>query len=450
MKLPQKTEAERSIIREKAKEVKDMKQGVKVLATVLVLLLLMAATLGCSSGKALMTVDGNDMSVNLYELMLSIQKGNMAYMINHWYGDVNSEEFWGTVIDESSTTYDDYYTAAVYKKAQNLLAAVALFEEMGLSLPAATEKKLDADIDALIEEHGSKKALNTALSAYNVNVDMYREYKLMEAKSAYLAETLYGTGGSKIGAMLKEQYLAEHYVAFRQILIANYYYVYETDKNGDTVYYTDSGKVAYDTKKGTPKLENGTFVYYTEDGKIAYDTVTGKPAPVLDDHGQQKTAAYSKEEMLERADLAVELRDMAGDSEAVFDSLRTMYSDEADEDGGHCYLATNVDYTSIGVGFMDDIADALATLEVGETAIVSSDYGYHVVRRYANESGAYADKANSQWFTDSTYGVYDFMNNLENDLFLKRIADHVARIETDDELLASVTLKQVAPNYNYR
>lgn len=423
---------------------------IRLWTLMLALLLVVGAAAGCSSGKALMTVDGSALSVNLYELMLSVQKGNMAYMINYWYGDVNSEDFWGTVIDESSTTYDDYYTAAVYKKAQNLLGAVALFEEMGLTLPAATVEKIDADIDRLIEEQGSKKALNTVLSAYNVNVDMYREYKRMEAKSSYLAETLYGTGGSKIGAMLKEQYLADHYVAFQQILIANYYYVFKTDKNGDVIYYTSTGKVAYDTERGTPKLEDGAFVYYTEDGRIAYDTATGKPSPVLDETGAQKTEKYSKEEMLERADLAVELRDMAGDSEAVFQSLRATYNDEATAEDGLCYLATNVDYASINMGFMDKIADTLATLAVGEVAIVPSDYGYHIVRKYAVEAGAYADKKNAQWFTDSAYGVYDFMNNLENELFLARIADTVARIETDDELLASVTIKQVAPNYNYR
>lgn len=423
---------------------------IKGLTAVLALLLLMLSAVGCSSGDVMMTLDECTMSVNLYELMLSIQKGNMAYMINYWYGDVNSEDFWGTVIDGDSTTYNDYYSAAVYKKAKNLLAAAALFDEMGLALPAATTDAIDADIDALIEEHGSKKALNTALSAYNVNVDMYREYKVFEAKSQFLAETLYGTDGSKIGAMLKEQYLSENYVAFRQILIANYYYVYKTDKNGDVIYYTSSGKVAYDTQKGTPKLEDGAFVYYTDDGRIAYDTVTGKPSPELDETGAQKTATYIKEEMLERADFAVELRDMAGDSEAVFESLRTMYSDEASDDDTLCYLATNVDYASINMQFMDDIADALSALAVGETALVQSDYGYHVVRRYATEAGAYADRELAQWFDDTAYGVYDFMNNLENELFLARIASYAERIETDDDLLASATIKQVAPNYDYR
>ena len=424
---------------------------IKITALSLALLLLFATAAGCSSRGALMTVDGSAMSVNVYELMLSVQKGNMAYMINYWYGDVNSEDFWSTVIDESSATYDDYYTAAVYKKAQNLLAAVALFEEMGLSLPSATVEKIDAEIDALIEEQGSKKALNTVLSAYNVNVDMYREYKLMEAKSSYLAETLYGTNGSKIGAMLKEQYLEEHYVAFQQILIANYYYVYQTDKNGDVIYYLGNGKLAYDTANGTPKLEDGAFVYYTEDGRIAYDTSVGKPSPVLNENGEQKTEQYTKEQMMERADLAINLKDMVGSSESAFAALRAAYSNESDpSDTSLCYLATNVDYASVNMSFMDDIAAALSELEVGEVAVVSSDYGYHVVRRYAVEQGAYADTGLSQWFKDSGNGVYDFVNNLENELFLKRIAPYVDRIEVDEEQLNSLTLKQVTPNYYYR
>lgn len=426
------------------------KTCIKILAAVLSLVMLLC-TLGCSSGEPMLTVDGEEMPRGIYELMLSIQKGNMAYMINYWYGDVNSEEFWGTVIDENSTTYDQYYTVAVYKKAKNLLAASALFAELGLSLPSATVEKIDADIAALVEEVGSKKALNEALSAYGVNVDMYREYKLLEARSAHLAEHLYGENGSKIGAMLKEQYLAEHYVAFQQILIANYYYVYQTDKNGDVIYYLGNGKIAYDTENGTPKLENGAFVYYTEDGRIAYDKSVGKPSPVLNENGEQKTESYTKEQMLERADLAIDLKDMAGDSEAAFSMLRATYSDEADPtDGNLCYLATNVDYASVNMPFMDDIAAALSEIEVGEIAVVSSDYGYHVVRRYATESGAYADQDLAQWFKDSRNGVYDFINNLENELFLTRITPYADRAEVDEEQLNSITLKQVAPNYSYR
>ena len=161
---------------------------VKALVIVLALLMLATSAVGCGASQPLMTLDGHSLSINLYELMLSIQKGNMAYLINYWYGDVNSPDFWGTVIDDNSTTYDDYYTLAVYKKAKNFLAAVVLFDEMGLKLPEATVEAIDEEIQGLIEnDGGSKKALNAILAEYGVNIDMYREYKLMEAKSSYLA-----------------------------------------------------------------------------------------------------------------------------------------------------------------------------------------------------------------------------------------------------------------------
>lgn len=432
------------------------KTGIKLLAAVLSLLMLLGIATGCSSKNDLLTLDGQSLSVNVYQLMLSIQKGNMAYMINYWYGDPNSADFWGTVIDDNSTTWDDYYTLAVYKKAKNLLAASVIFDEMKLSLPNTAVSEIDQAISKLIEDDaGSKKALNTILSQYGVNVNMYREYKLLEAKSQALADHLYGKGGSKIGASLKENYLQENYVAFQQIFIANYYYEFVTDENGDTVYFTDNGAIAYDTANGIPRVgEDGKFIYYKEDGRISYDTVSGKPSPVLDEKGEQKIANYTKEQMQERASLAVDLKDLAGDDAVVFESLREAYSDEGMVDGtldeNLCYLATNVDYESIDMKFMDQIADALSALEVGQTAIVATDYGYHLVRRYAAEQGAYANSDLSQWFNDTTYGVFDFMNNLENQLFLKVLEPYTARIEYNDPLLDSISLKDVAPNYYYK
>lgn len=429
---------------------------IKGLALLLTVIMIMGAMAGCSSPEPLMTLDGQSVSVNIFELMLSIQKGNMAYMINYWYGDPNSEDFWGTVIDDRSTTWEDYYTLAVYKKAQNLLAANVLFEELGLTLDDDAIKNIDDTINGLIEnDAGSKKQLNAILGQYGVNVDMYREYKIMEAKSTALAEHLYGKDGSKIGAALKEDYLQKNYVAFQQIFIANYYYEYVTDKNGDVVYYTDTGAIAYDSKNGTAKLdEDGKFGYFTEDGRVAYDKVTGKPSPVLDAKGEQKIGYYTDEQMAERAELAMSLADQSGTNVTVFEKLREQYSDEGMQNGKLddtlCYLATNVEYESANMKFMDKLASAVDKLEVGHVTVVPTDYGYHVVRRYATEQGAYADKELSQWFTDSSYGVFDFINNLENELFLKRIEAHVARVESNKDALDSIRLKDVVPNYYYR
>ena len=185
---------------------------------------------------------------------------------------------------------------------------------------------------------------------------------------------------------------------------------------------------------------------FTEPAETSFTATS----PVLDETGEQKTEPYTKEELLKRFDFAQELCEMGADGEAAFDSLRVMYSDEAAIDDSLCYLATNVDYASVGTAFMDEIAAALAELPVGGVTVVESDYGFHVVRRYAVQAGAYADTKLAQWFNDSAYGVYDFMNNLENELFLTRLAAYAERIETDDALLSTVTVKQVAPNYDYR
>ena len=91
-----------------------------------------------------------------------------------------------------------------------------------------------------------------------------------------------------IAECVKENYFRENYVAFKQILISNSFPVFVTDKDGNTVYYTDSGAIAYNTTGEGVRAElvDGAFVYYNPDGTVAYDTVNGKPSPVLDSNGK--------------------------------------------------------------------------------------------------------------------------------------------------------------------
>lgn len=433
---------------------------VKYLALLLALVMFLGSFAACgASEKAVFTLGEHSLSINIFELMLSIQKGNMAYAIASTYGDYNSEEFWGTVIDTSSTTFNDYYTYAIYGKAERYLCAMALFDELSLVLPESRIEAIDKEMAAFVKNdgEGSKKKLNAILAQYGANYDILREYKIMEAKVRYLAENLYGEGGSKIGAAVKDEYYEEHYVAFKQILFSNFYYVYKTDENGDDIYYLDNGSIAYDTEKGTATLVGDKLVYYTEHGKIAYDTVNGKRSPVLDKNGRATTKKYTTDEMLDRLNLALSLRDIAeGDSAETFETLREMYSDEelgADFDPSALnYLATNVDYQSISsaYGVFDTLASKLDTLAVGELAIVQTDAGIHLVRRYPLESGAYSNSAYSQWFVDSTYAVYDFTGNLINELLTTRLSEYEEKLEVDLELLGSVSLKDAVPNYDFR
>ena len=436
------------------------KRMIKALALLLALVMLLGVAAACgASPKAVLTLGEHSLSVNVFQLMLSIQKGNMAYAIASSYGDYNSEAFWGTVIDASSTTFNDYYTYAIYQKAERYLCALALFDELSLVLPESRVEAIDKEMASFVKNdgEGSKKKLNALLAQYGANYDILRESKIMEAKVRYLAENLYGTEGSKIGAAVKDEYYQNHYVAFKQILLSNFYYVYVTDENGDDVYYLDNGSIAYDTEKGTATLVGDKLVYYAADGSIAYDKVNGKRSPVLDANGNATTKKYTTDQMLDRLNFALSLRDVAeGASAEEFERLREAYSDEefgaSFDPSALNYLATNVEYQSISsaYGVFDKLSAKLSELAVGDIAIVQTDAGIHLVRRYPLEMGAYSNSTYSQWFSDSYYSVYDFMGNLIDHLLTTRLAEYEDKVEVDLALLGSVSMKDAVPNYDFR
>ena len=428
----------------------------RVICLVLALILVLPLSACGSKDENVMELDGISMSMGMYRLMLSIQKGNMAYLINYHYGDYNSAEFWETVIDTNSTTNDAYYTYAIYQKAKNLLSAVALFEEMKLTLPDSTIKAIDDEMNAFVTEFGggNKKAFEAVLEGYGFTYEDLRDYKIWGAKAEAVANELYGKNGSKIGTGIKQDYLEHNYYAFRQIFLANFYNVYETDENDDIIYYDGNGSVAYDTENGTPKMgEDGKLVYYTEDGRIAYDQKSGKPSPVLDEDGYQKTEDYTYDEWLERIDLASELIELGAESDSVFESLAYTYSDDGISATTTIYVAGNVSYQTLGSSdsyvFLDDATEKLAEMKVGELNIIQDESGIHIIRKYALEEGAYAKNEYAGWFKDSVYQIYDFNQNLKNELFNTVLSKYHEKITVDDELLSSTTLRDAVPNYYY-
>ena len=81
-------------------------------------------------------------------------------------------------------------------------------------------------------------------------------------------------------------------------------------------------------------------------------------------------------------------------------------------------------------------------MEVGEIAMVESDYGYHVVMKYELDKGAYSNEANAEWFEGFNESVADM-------LFTNKCMEYADRIETDEELIATVDMSAVKPNYYY-
>jgi hypothetical protein len=244
-----------------------MKKAILRLCALLLVALLLLPTLascGARTGKAMLTLEKDgikvSISVNVYELLLTRMKGTLAFYGYTANGVKPTDRaFWDYTDKFNGTdlqTIDEYYRGQIYNNCRTFLVALYLFEREGLSLTAAEQAKIRERLDELVlsDGGGSKTKLNAVLSSYGVNYDILKEVYTIEAKIKALQNHLYGESASKLGPEIKNEYLEKNYVHFRQVFLAAYHYVYETDKNGDDIYYyadgDKKGHVYYDIYNG--------------------------------------------------------------------------------------------------------------------------------------------------------------------------------------------------------
>ena len=433
--------------------------SVKLLLLVLALALCLPLLVGCSgkNGKTLMSIEDTKLSVNTYQLLLSRMKGTLA----KYQYDVNSDAFWSTVVDMENSTYDEYFRATILENAKTYVIGTYLFDEVyGLTLPKETLDAIDAELAEFVEYDGdgSKAAFNQILADYGVNYDILRQTYIMEAKIDALKVYLYGQGGSKIADNVKEEYCQEYFVRFKQVFLASYYYVCETDENGDDIYYTENSLghkvICYDRVNGTTKTDKdgnvikdkqGYEVYFTEDGKIAYDKKTGTTSFVLNKDGEPEVGDYTKEELVEIKKEANTILEKipAGEYEAfeIFMEQRGEDEDAQAYENGYYLYADPANYANYT--YLESIVTKLMELEVGETALVESDYGYHVIMKYPVEKGAWAEEDNKDWFEGFEEGLVDH-------LFMKMCEQYTDQVTVDEDVLATVpSMKQIGTNFYY-
>ncbi len=463
---------------------------VRIASLILAIVLCTAAFTACSTNSQIIATDGgnNKISVATYSLMTSLMKGNVAYYITSKYGNYNSTTFWGTITDgDTQMTYKEYYTYIVDEKVKNCLAALKLFDELGLSLSKEELAAIDAEMDDFIKNDGdgSKNTLNGVLAQYGANFKTLREYKIMNAKIAKLSDHLYGANASKVGDNVKQDYLEEFYVAFRQILLPTYDYVYITDKYGDDIYYVtdangkiktatnEDGKtydvIAYDTEKGITIDDdkngidaNGNKIYFVantegDDLAIAYKTtgnVTRKTA--VDEKGYKITKEFTAAEAAKVKEEAEKILTSVkeGDGDGFLDLIelydKNYGSVEDDTVGEMCYLALNKSYSSSTTNgnMLDEICKKVSEVETGAFFMYKSDFGYHIIMRYAPEENAFNESKYSGWFVDANQN-FDFNNDVVNYLFMERLTPYMENITIDEELKKNVDISTITPNYNF-
>ena len=411
---------------------------------------------GCSAkGKSLMTLGDSELSVNTFQLFLSRQKGILCSTYGFGAQALNNS-FWDTIMDASGTTYNDYYTDLVLENAKVYLAALECFNEKGLKLPDSYIETIDKDLKYVMDQDadGSKSAFNAILAQYGANYNILRDAYILEAKIAYLQEELFGADGSKIAPALIEDYFAQSYVRFKQVFIYTYNIVYETDENGDSIYYKTDGTVAYDTTKIVKKDENGNLVkdskgntiYVTEEGRIAYDKKKGARKVVVDASGNAVTEDFSAEKINQLKQDALMIKELATEGDYVnFDALVEEYNMDvgmSQYPNGY-YITETTDYDS------PEVVKALFQMEEGEVEMVQSQYGFHVIMKYELEEKPYEKEANADFFINSQTGEYLFMSDIINRLFTDYLKSYKEKVTVDESLLETVDIKSVGANFYY-
>ncbi len=423
---------------------------IKAVSLILAVLMLIIPLASCA-GKPILKLEDKKISVNLYQFLLSRMKGaleDMGYK-------TSNPDFWNTIVSANGTTYGDYIKTQVLKQAYSYIVTDYLFDKEGLSLPQEDIDNINTLMDKLVERAGSKMNLNAELSEFGVDYKLLKEIYTIEAKMAYLKEYYYGEHGEKISSERKEEYMNQNYVAFKQVFLAGYYYATETDEQGNTVYFVNSDKreIAYDKENGKTKMneygklisdEYGNPIYFDADGNIAYDKVNGVVSYMIDENDKRILEYYDSEKLGELKKKADELSGKPM-TDKEFEELIEKESDlEGERELRYLFVSPSY-YFNHGseAKYLDDIAEALSKMQIGQTRVVQSDYGYHIVYKYRNESGAYGMEQYSDVFAS-------FMDDLTDLLFSEKCSQYENQIDYNSELFDKTpSMMEIASNTLY-
>lgn len=455
---------------------KHKKLLIGVVALVLVCAIVLIAVLSCSSsGKPVMTLEKDGikvtLSVNLYELMLTRMKG-VLYVSGFTHNglDPTSPLFWDyqdTFDGKTFQSIDDYYCDLVLENCRTYIAVLYLFEKHVGKLSDADEAAIDKLMDELVltDGGGSKTKLNAVLEPYGVNYDILRDAYELDFKMAAVKKALYGENASMVGANLKNAYLEDNYVHFRQIFLSTENIVYKTDEFGDDIYYYPSthekkGHIYYDTDNGeraknddgTDKLDKyGDVIYYvkgTDGKKIAYNTTYGE-REMMWDGSEVRTEPMTAEELEAVAKLKDEFYNELKDKDfAEFEAKELAYLRETEpnaqfdpyDDG--IYLRKDLNLTG-DYAYTTEIAKQLSAASVGDVIVVQSPTGWHIIKKYAHTQNAYEKEGNEGYFGD-------FNDKIMEKLLLEECQALYPYIEIHEKVLESAPkMKDVAINGIY-
>ncbi|MBE6599148.1 MAG: hypothetical protein E7638_06880 [Ruminococcaceae bacterium] len=338
------------------------------------------------TGEAVLSFGDSVITENQFAYYLATYKAN--YLTS--YADMeDTKAFYSLELPNGMTGEEYLFSETVGNVAKSLVCA-ELFEENGLVLSSSVTDAVDSYIESFIDDYagGDKRALNSALSEYGINVEMLREIYLIEEKGSALYDYLYGENGT-IGVTEAElsAYCDENYARVRHIYINNKY-GYEMTEDGYTA-----------------RDENGNYVTYALSG-----------------------------EELDAKNAVVSAIDEALAAGEDFHAVYEAYSEDKYYENGY-YLSPQMD-------FVEEVELSAFDLEVGEWTKVESDVGVHYIMRLENEERPWENEANADFFDG-------FREQVSFLAFVEYVEAYIPEVVQNEEKLAEFSVEASPANYRF-
>lgn len=302
----------------------------------------------------------------------------------------DTDEFWDSIVS-SGKTAEEYFTEITVENIKKNIAAVWLFDYMGLSFTSDMKKEIKEGIEDLKTNlaDGDDDKFAAMLAEFGITEDTLYDIYVMDAKISYTYDYLYGSGNViSISDSDKLTYTNENYVRIQHIYV------------------------------------NNNFKYVTvenELGSLTHDPETG----------EAYTAELTDDEKAEKNDIIAKIDKAISDGEA-FEDVWSEYSEDKYYENGY-YLTENTP-------FISEVVDAAFELEIGETVRLETEYGVHYIKRYAIDGTPWSEKANSDFFSDFDSKLADYVFNV-------MISETAEKVKVYSEITDKYKLRDISPNY---
>ncbi|MBO5649433.1 MAG: peptidylprolyl isomerase [Clostridia bacterium] len=365
----------------------------KKLAVILLILALTASFLFSCSADTSATVlryGTSEVTENMYTYWIATYK---TYFLNA-LGGTDTEKYLTSKISvpdengiDTEMTVAEYIDARIAEIINSNCISLYLFDAYKLELPKSVVSAVNTAINTEIENAGGRKALNEALAPIGLNVDTLREMYLADERISYLYTYLYGD--DTVGSTGAEPISTEQYNAFyeKNYVCVRHIYIRTADKN----------------------------------------VLNSKGEPTYDKNGNVITEELTAEEAAAKLALCDDLMARLKNGED-FLALEEKYSEDA---GRHTLKDGYI--ISRSTALPDAFISAAFDMKIGELRRVDASYATHIMIRCALPELGWNNSANSVL-------LGDFKEYVKSDVYAKKIAPMLEKIEYDHDLMAKHTV----------